>query len=53
MGGTGTGSVPRREEGSTGKYQHAVEEVPEGAADTSPRECTVEYTFLGVFSAKN
>ena len=25
-------SVPRREEGSTGKYQHEVEGVPEGAA---------------------
>ena len=28
----GTESVPRREEGSTGKYQHEVEGVPEGAA---------------------
>ena len=27
-----TESVPRREEGSTGKYQHEVKEVPEGAA---------------------
>ena len=27
-----TESVPRREEGSTGKYQHEVEGVPEGAA---------------------
>ena len=25
-------SVPRREEGNTGKYQHEVEGVPEGAA---------------------
>ena len=25
-------SVPRGEEGSTGKYQHEVEGVPEGAA---------------------
>ena len=25
-------SVPRREEGSTGKYEHEVEGVPEGAA---------------------
>ena len=31
-GGAGTESVPRREEGSTGKYQHEVEGVPEGAA---------------------
>ena len=33
-------SVPRREEGSTGKYQHEVKGVPEGAARGNPStEC--------------
>ena len=33
-------SVPRREEGSTGKYQHKVKGVPEGAAQGNPlTEC--------------
>ena len=31
-------SVPRREEGSTGKYQHEVEGVPEGAARGNSRD---------------
>ena len=41
-------SVPRREEGSTGKYQHEVEGVPEGAAQGNYRDrmlvffCTLE-----------
>ena len=35
-----TVSVPRREEGSTGKYQHEVKGVPEGAARGNPlTEC--------------
>ena len=35
-----TESVPRQEEGSTGKYQHEVEGVPEGAARGNPlTEC--------------
>ena len=35
-----TQSVPRREEGSTGKYQHEVKGVPEGAARGNPStEC--------------
>ena len=34
----GTESVPRREEGSTGKYQHEVEGVPEGAARGNSRD---------------
>ena len=36
--GEGTESVPRREEGSTGKYQHEVEGVPEGAARGNSRD---------------
>ena len=33
-------SVPRQEEGSTGKYQHEVKGVPEGAARGNPlTEC--------------
>ena len=34
----GIESVPRREEGSTGKYQHEVEGVPEGAARGNCRD---------------
>ena len=35
-----TESVHRREEGSTGKYQHEVKGVPEGAARGNPStEC--------------
>ncbi len=35
-----TVSVPRREEWSTGKYQHEVKGVPEGAARGNPStEC--------------
>ena len=33
-----TESVPRREEGSTGKYQHEVKGVPEGAARVNSRD---------------
>ena len=33
-----TESVPRQEEGSTGKYQHEVEGVPEGAARENSRD---------------
>ena len=31
-------SVPRPEEGSTGKYQHEVEGVPEGTAQGNSRD---------------
>ena len=34
----GIESVPRQEEGSTGKYQHEVEGVPEGAAQGNSRD---------------
>ena len=37
-GDTCTESVPRREEGSTGKYQHEVKGVPEGAARGNSRD---------------
>ena len=33
-----TESVPRRAEGSTGKYQHEVEGVPEGAFQGNSRD---------------
>ena len=34
----GINSVPRQEEGSTGKYQHEVEGVTEGAARGNSRD---------------
>ena len=36
--GGGSESVPRLEEGSTGKYQHEVEGVPEGAAQGTSQD---------------
>ena len=33
-----TESVPRQEEGRTGKYRHEVEGVPEGAAGVNSRD---------------
>ena len=37
-------SVPRREEGSTGKYQHEVKGVPEGAARENSRDRMLVFT---------
>ena len=42
----GTVSVPRREEGSTGKYQHEVEGVPEGAARGNSRDRMLVFSVL-------
>ena len=39
-------SVPRREEGSTRKYQHEVEEVPEGAARWNSRDRVLVFSVL-------
>ena len=39
-------SVPRREEGSTGKYQHEVEGVPEGTARGNSRDRMLVFSVL-------
>ena len=41
----GTESVPRREEGSTGKYQHEVGGVPEGEARGSYQDRMLVFSF--------
>ena len=41
----GTESVPRGEEGSTGKYQYEVEGVPEGAARRNSRERMLVFSY--------
>ena len=38
--------VPCREKGSTWKYQHEVERVPEGAARGDSREQVLVYTCI-------
>ena len=41
-----TESVPRQEEGSTGKYQHEVEVVPEGAARGNSRDRMLVFSCI-------